>query len=189
MYCLMLVTLHCAAVLAVRSIDTPPRPLVTGTPRANSSHRSTLWQPHLREKWDYLILAPLFPNATSQATDVKVFDIDLFDNSVSTFKALQNKGKHVICYFSAGSYEAWRNDCIKFGPHDLGNPVKDDLREDGAWPGEWWVDVRSPGVRKIMKERLETAKAKGCNAVEPDNMGKLSIQGIDLVANGPYRRI
>jgi hypothetical protein len=178
MFSLIIAALCCTTVLATPAHHTPPVPLATGLPTANASRRANLWQPHTRDKWDYLILAPLYPNVTSQPTDVKVFDIDLFDNSYATIKNLQRSGKHVICYFSAGSYEDWRSDCDDFRPYELGTPVKDDLREDGQWPGEWWVDTRSPNIRRIMRERLKLAKLKGCDGVEPDNMGKSRKRGV-----------
>jgi hypothetical protein len=39
-----------------------------------------------------------------------------------------------------------------------------------GWPDERWLDIRSTAVRNIMRARIELAKAKGCHAVEPDNV-------------------
>lgn len=93
----------------------------------------------------------------------QVYDIDLFDNSAGTFAALKARGKTVICYFSGGSYENWRPDAGRFPAAVLGRAL------DG-WPGERWLDVRATAVREIMKARLDLAKAKGCDGVEPDNV-------------------
>gem|GEM_PF-6595113 len=46
--------------------------------------------------------------------DVDVYVIDLFDTNISQVKTLQSKGKKVIAYFSAGSYEDWRTDANSF---------------------------------------------------------------------------
>jgi hypothetical protein len=95
--------------------------------------------------------------------DVELYDIDLFDTPKSTIRQLQADGKKVICYFSAGSYENWRNDKDRFNGNELGNSL------DG-WAGERWLDVRSANVRTIMKSRMDLAMQKACDGVEPDNV-------------------
>jgi hypothetical protein len=108
--------------------------------------------------------------------DVKVYDIDLYDTSATTILALQNRGKKVLCYFSAGSSENWRADFASFAAADMGNAL------DG-WAGERWLDTRSSNVRAIMKQRLDLAKSKGCDGVEPDNVdGYLNKPGFALTA-------
>ncbi|WP_300368756.1 endo alpha-1,4 polygalactosaminidase [Hydrogenimonas sp.] len=95
--------------------------------------------------------------------DVELYDIDLFDSDENLIRDLKNDGKRVICYFSAGSYENWRDDKDLFPSEVLGKAL------DG-WEGERWLDIRSAAVRDIMKSRLELAKNKGCDGVEPDNV-------------------
>ncbi|MBI5870941.1 MAG: endo alpha-1,4 polygalactosaminidase [Actinobacteria bacterium] len=94
---------------------------------------------------------------------VEIYDIDLFDSPESLIDELHSSGRKVICYFSAGSYEDWRPDAAEFSPGDLGNTLE-------GWEDEKWLDIRSPGVRRIMKQRLDLAKQKGCDGVEPDNV-------------------
>lgn len=95
--------------------------------------------------------------------DVDLYDIDLFDSPEALIEQLQDNGIKVICYFSAGSYEEWRDDADSFADADLGNKL------DG-WAGERWLDIRSANVRTIMESRLDLAVLKGCDGVEPDNM-------------------
>lgn len=95
--------------------------------------------------------------------DVDVYDIDLFDSSESLIQSLKQNGKKVVCYFSGGSSENWRSDFNDFCPQDLGQSL------DG-WAGEGWLDIRSKRVFDIMKRRMDLAKQKGCDGVEPDNM-------------------
>lgn len=95
--------------------------------------------------------------------DVDVYDIDLFDTDPAVIGELHGAGRIVICYFSAGSYEEWRDDASSFAAEDLGEPL------DG-WEGERWLDVRADGVRAVMLDRLDLAVAKGCDGVEPDNV-------------------
>ncbi len=115
---------------------------------------SVLWQWQLDEGKDKNI-------NTSYA--VEVYDLDLFDVEASLIKQLHSKGIKVICYFSAGSYEKWRPDAKNFPKDVLGKRLEN-------WAGEKWLDIRSEAVRSIMLERLDLAKEKGCDGVEPDNM-------------------
>jgi hypothetical protein len=95
--------------------------------------------------------------------EADVYDIDLFDAPSSTIAELHAADRIVICYFSAGSYEEWRDDASEFAEADLGEPL------DG-WEGERWVDVRSDSVRSIMERRLDLAVERNCDGVEPDNV-------------------
>jgi endo-alpha-1,4-polygalactosaminidase (GH114 family) len=95
--------------------------------------------------------------------DVALYDIDLFDSGSDLIGMLHDEGRKVICYFSAGSYEEWRDDAADFPQEALGKAL------DG-WAGERWIDIRSPAVREIMKRRLDLAVQKGCDGVEPDNV-------------------
>lgn len=106
--------------------------------------------------------------------DVEVYDIDLFDNSEETMASLQGEGRRVICYFSAGSYEDFREDADQFPEEVLGNPLDD-------FPDERWLDIRSEEVVNIMLDRLDSAVDKGCDGVEPDNVdGFANDSGFDL---------
>jgi hypothetical protein len=109
--------------------------------------------------------------------DVDLYDIDLFDSSETLIKELHSKGKKVICYFSAGSFENWREDANKFPAETLGKDL------DG-WDGERWLDIRNKKLYPIMKSRLELAKQKGCDGVEPDNVdGYTNKSGFKLTTN------
>jgi len=94
---------------------------------------------------------------------VDIYDIDLFDTDSELIDELHEQGKKVICYFSAGSYEEWRSDAKNFPQELLGNDL------DG-WPGERWLDIRDEKIKQIMQQRLDMAKDKGCDGVEPDNV-------------------
>jgi hypothetical protein len=101
-----------------------------------------------------------------------VYDIEIFDKLKDDPKALESlmttlkvPGRIVICYFSAGTFENWRDDALALQadhPEVIG-------RKNG-WPGERWLDVRSPYVREMMAARIKTASEKGCHGVEPDNV-------------------
>ena len=70
----------------------------------------------------------------------------------------------MICYFSAGSYEDWRPDAIRFPEQIIGNPLE-------GWEGEYWLDIRQIDLlTPIIEGRLALASSKGCDAVDPDNV-------------------
>ncbi len=103
-------------------------------------------------------------NPVNEDEDVDWYDVDLWDNVDSgLIGRLHANGRKVVCYFSAGSAENWRPDYASFPRAALGKAM------DG-WAGEKWVDVRSAGLRAVMAARLDTAKAAGCDGVDPDNV-------------------
>lgn len=129
------------------------------------------YKPPVSVSWQWQLNGEVNPDYP-----VELYDIDLFDSPVSLINALKASGKKVICYFSAGSYENFREDKDKFDPAVRGNLL------DG-WPDEQWLDIRSLNVAEIMIERLNLALQKGCDGVEPDNMdGYLNDSGFDLTA-------
>ena len=129
------------------------------------------WTPALTDTWQWQLTGTL--NPTYAAT---VFDVDLFDTSTEDIQALQIDRKKVICYFSAGSVENWRADAAAFQAADMGGAL------DG-WVGERWLDTNSPNVRTVMQQRLDLAKSKGCDGVEPDNVdGYANKTGFALTA-------
>jgi len=129
------------------------------------------YKPGVATTWQWQLTGAL-----NTSYDVDVYDIDLFDTSGAAIQALQTAGRHVICYFSAGSSEDWRPDFGDFLPADMGSNL------DG-WPGERWLDIRSANVQAIMEARLDLAAQKGCDGVEPDNVdGYTNNPGFPLTA-------
>lgn len=117
-----------------------------------------IWRPAPGTTWQWQL-----SGAIDESFDVEMYDIDLFDVPAETIASLHGADRVVICYFSAGSYEDWRDDAALFPVAALGN----DLDE---WEGERWLDVTNETVREIMLARLDLAVGKGCDGVEPDNV-------------------
>ena len=106
----------------------------------------------------------------------ELYELDLFDAQTSQIATLKNNGIFVVCYFSAGSFEDWRDDASSFNQTDIGQALDN-------WPGEYWLDIRSDNVRTLMKNRIQLAKSKGCDAVDPDNVdGFLQNTGFNITA-------
>jgi hypothetical protein len=116
------------------------------------------WRPAVADTWAWQLSGPI---DTGYA--VAVYDLDLFDAPQPTIDGLKAQGRRVVCYFSAGTSESWRPDFGQFVAADQGNDV-------AGWPGERWLDTGSASVRAIMRGRLDLARTRGCDGVEPDNV-------------------
>ncbi len=116
------------------------------------------YKPPVMSTWHWQLQGQL---DTDYAVDI--YDIDLLDTPKTTIQSLQQRGKRVLCYFSAGTYENWRADAPQFPASSLGKPLAD-------WEGERWLDIRNPDIRPILLKRLDLAASKGCDGVEPDNV-------------------
>jgi hypothetical protein len=126
------------------------------------------WQPVVHTTWDWQLQTPV--NVTS--ANVDVYDIDMFDNDASVMAKLHSLGRKVICYVDVGSWENYRPDAKSFPASVLGASY-------GGFPDERWLDIRQISIlAPIMGARFDQAKAKGCDAIEPDNM-----DGYDVTAH------
>lgn len=121
------------------------------------------WAPTPGTPWQWQLTGTI-----DTSFDVVAYDVDLFETPQATIDGLHAAGRKVICYFDT-AYEPNRPDSAALEAF-RGNPI------DG-WPGQYWVDQRAPEVRAVMTGRLDLARAKGCDAVEPDD--------VDAVDNDP----
>lgn len=151
--------------------ETPSTQEETQNETQPTDQNATWYQPALSATWQWQL-----EGTVNETYDVDLYDIDLFDSSAALIARLQQEGKKVICYFSAGSYEGWREDAGDFAPSDLGDPME-------GWEEEKWLDIRSENVKSVMKARLDLAARKGCDGVEPDNVdGYANDNGVGLSA-------
>lgn len=117
------------------------------------------WQPSPGVSWQWQLSGVI-----DTSIDAQMYDIDLFETPVSTIENLHQKGRVVICYLSAGSWEVYRSDADKFPQSVLGKPF------DG-WPDERWLDIREIDIlAPLLRSRMDLAVAKGCDGIEPDNV-------------------
>ncbi len=143
----------------------------SGAAGATATGGGTIWMPKPGVTWQWQLTGNL-----DTSVDARMFDIDLFTTPAATIEKLHAAGKIVVCYFSGGSYEPGRPDSEALSRTELGSTL------DG-WPDEKWLDIRLPAVRDVMKARLDAAKMKGCDGVEPDNVdGFDNDNGLGLTA-------
>jgi len=91
-----------------------------------------------------------------------VYDVDPRVVGAAGVRRLRGEGRRVVCYFSAGSVEAFRGDPA-LPPDVVGRPL-------AGYPDERWLDVRRAEVRSKVVSELDRARAGGCDGVEPDNV-------------------
>jgi len=110
--------------------------------------------------------------------DADMYDVDLVNVPQKVIDALHAKDIKVICYFSAGTWENFRQDASDFPTGVLGNTLDD-------WPSEKWLDISNyENFSDIMEARLDLAAAKKCDGLEPDNVdGYLNDSGFSLTYN------
>ena len=115
------------------------------------------WQPPANLTWYWQLQGKL------QQHSVQAYDVDGFDTSSASVASLHSAGRHVICYIDVGTWENWRPDAKRFPDSVLGRP--------NGWPGERWLDIRQPVVRRLMADRFkQECQAKHFDALEPDNI-------------------
>jgi hypothetical protein len=126
---------------------------------SNLTPETRWWHPTVGLTWQWQI-GDLDIDTSIEAD---VYDIDLYVDQ-AIIDELHAKGRKVICYMSVGSWEDWRPDKDAFPPEVLGKDYE-------GWKGERWLDIRQiDKLAPIMLARLDLCKAKGFDAVEPDNM-------------------
>jgi Glycoside-hydrolase family GH114 len=136
---------------------------------------ATWWKPTpdsgFRWQWQLVDLENL-----NTDLDVDMYDVDLFDVTTEQIQALHDNGKIVVCYFSAGTYEQYRDDWSTYFDFITADVFYDGDEAPFAntmeqWGDERWLDIRRIDLLSdIMISRLQYAKNKNCDAVEPDNM-------------------
>jgi hypothetical protein len=137
----------------------------------NAAEKVRSWDKHAKTHSFQIILSgvpDLRPGASSITPNVDVYDVDLFMTDKSTIQTLHKLNKTVLCYFSGGTYEPGRPDSKTFATADMGTRLKE-------WPNEKWLKLSSTAVRRIMADRIQLAYQKGCDAIDPDNVGKFHI--------------
>lgn len=133
-------------------------PLLGSAPASASG-----WAPVPGQSWQWVLSTS--PTAAQIASGgVRAWDLDGDDTPAATVAAVHAARAGAVCYLSAGSWESWRPDAESFPA-----PVKG--RGLDGWAGERWLDIRQGSVlQPLMRARMETCRAKGFDAVEPDNV-------------------
>jgi hypothetical protein len=170
-------TRRCLRRLRVDRLVFTATPAAATAPPPGAPAATGRWVPAAHTTWQWQLTGTV-----DQSVDAAMFDIDLFDNAASVVSALHARGRHVVCYLDAGTYEPGRPDSATYPAAVLGKELPD-------WPGEHWLDVRRLDVLgPILERRLDLCKQKGFDAVEPDNIdGYSNDSGFPLTADDQLR--
>jgi hypothetical protein len=112
----------------------------------------------------------------------EIYNLDLFETEPALIERLHGQGRRVICYMSVGTLEEWRPDATAFPASVVGQAYPD-------WPGERWLDIRALDViGPLMEARLDLARDKGCDGIDPDNLdGHETMSGFPLTPQDTVR--
>jgi len=118
------------------------------------------WKPKPGTTWNYV----LGNDVDISKEKAQVVDIDV-KKSAKKIHDLHKANIKVICYFSAGTVEKFRDDYEDF------IKVKGLVQNRyDAWPDERWLDFRVAGIRPLIRKRMKLAVSKKCDGIEVDNL-------------------
>ena len=120
------------------------------------------WRPASTDRFQIDLSATPTPRQLRGA--YSMIETDEVDTSATVVASVHRLGKRAVCYVDVGTWEKWRPDAKRFPSSVLGKP-------DAGWPGERWLDVRRTSILlPLMRARFAVCKAKGFDAVDPDNV-------------------
>jgi hypothetical protein len=140
---------------------------IVGTASVATILPRTRWEPTALDNsnWQIILSSTLSISAPLEPSDAVTWDLDLFLTSSDIIDRLKVQGKTVFCYFSSGTSLPDQSDLSGLLPEDYGDSIPD-------WPDERWLDLRSERVWNVMAGRITLAAQKGCDAIDPDRIGK-----------------
>ncbi|MCX4630259.1 endo alpha-1,4 polygalactosaminidase [Streptomyces sp. NBC_01443] len=130
------------------------------------------WQPKPGVSWQWQLTGKL-----DTSVKAAVYDVDGFTTTKEQVAELNKAGRRTVCYLSTGAWEDFRPDAGAFPKTMLG--------EGNGWEGERWLDIRRLAeLEPLIAKRFDMCRAKGFDAVEPDNMdGYRNKSGFPLTAD------
>jgi len=125
-----------------------------------TSNVEARWKPTPGLTWNYVLGAKV--DITIEKA--QVLDVD-YETHPDTIKKYHNYGKRVVCYFSGGTIEDFRDDYKNYlAVSGLVRNTYDD------WDNERWLDFRKEGIKPLIIKRMRKAINNGCDALEVDNL-------------------
>lgn len=96
---------------------------------------------------------------------VDVMETDLYFTTPANVAQLHANGSYAIAYMNTGAWQPGMPDSGEYPPSVIGTkPMQ-------GWHEERWLDIRQIAIlRPIIHEKMQLAKDKGFDAVDPDNM-------------------
>ncbi len=101
--------------------------------------------------------------AVDLAQPAELFYLDPDQQDADQLAALRARGRHYLCYLSAGTVESFRADAKDFPDSAIGNVLP-------GFANEHWLDVRDAMVRELMARRVTAFAALGCDGVPASSL-------------------
>jgi len=113
------------------------------------------YTPQKGDTWDFQLVPSIQLHDLSD-----VYIIDLYNTSQEDIIKIHQQKKHVLCYISAGKYEASRKDSVDFNSSIDYDSINKEL------------NISSSNVINIMKKRMNDAAQRGCDGVVLDDLNQ-----------------
>jgi hypothetical protein len=123
-----------------------------GVPQGDAA--AALWIPGGTVDWQV--------QATGALTTTARYDmliVPLYWRDRADLAPIVETGTRVVCTLHAGIWSADWPDADRFTPGMLGKRVWGE-------PAQRWIDIRQTGVRSLIAERLDHARAIGCSGID-----------------------
>jgi hypothetical protein len=151
---------------ALPATDLPLSSPVEAKRLTPDTRQASYWKPPMKSNIQFILTGIPDVDDGFIKPDAGIYEVDMFWTPAETMSTLNQLGQKTVCYFSAATAESWRDDYKDFKKQDLGKELPD-------WPGERYLDIRRDNVFKVIQKRIDVAASKGCNSIEPDNVGTL----------------
>ncbi len=151
-----------------------PTPQPTNPPPATDIPPPTppaVWKPlQSGTAWQWQLTGAVNETVLDGVSGPKMYDIDMWDATPDLISRLQAKGIYVVCYVESGDWAKGRPDAGDYASVILGRSIS-------GFPDEKYVNITAldgpagptgKTLRQIMQARLELARSKGCQGIEPD---------------------
>jgi len=114
---------------------------------------------------------------TKETSDIIIVD---YETKPEVIERYHKYGKRVICYFSGGTIESWRDDVKDY--EAVSGLVRNKYSN---WEKERWLDFRKSGIKPLIKSRMQKAVDSNCDALEVDNLDAYQSRDVKGVWSDP----
>ncbi|OUM65821.1 glycoside hydrolase family 114 protein [Piromyces sp. E2] len=130
------------------------------------------WKPNQHQTWNIILGSDI--DVSSEKAEIVEIDY----SKTELIKKFHDRGKKVICYFSGGTIEKWRDDKEAF--FKVSGLVKNVYSD---WPEERWLDYRVEGIKPLLESRIKKAISRNCDAIDIDNVDGYQIKDVKNWSN------
>jgi len=127
-----------------------------------------IWRPDQYQSWNIILGSKI--DIGKEKAEIVEIDLEHAKDYTSDY---HNRGKKVICYFSGGTVEDYRDYFKEYKSHS--GLVRDRYPE---WPEEYFIDYRREEYKPLITERIKEAIKYGCDAIDVDNVDLYQLSAV-----------